>query len=68
MMTDDPRFTKEIRAFAQQLNDQFRETYAQDPEFRRTFNRYLLDEFGIHVVPDEPRPTLAQLGEGLTRH
>lgn len=62
------RMTPELRSYAQELNDEFRNNYANDPEFRAQFNRYLLDEFGIHVMPDEPR-TLAQIGQSdATRH
>ena len=66
-MSDDPRFTPEVRAFAQEMNDQFVRTYREDPQFRAEFNSYLRT-LGVNVVPDEPPRTLAQLGEGPTRH
>lgn len=65
----DKRMTPELRSYAQELNDALRSRYREDPEFRAEFNQYLLDEFGIHVMPDEPVRTLAQIGAGdPTRH
>lgn len=63
------RMTPELRSYAQELNDELRSRYREDPAFRAEFNRYLLDEFGIHVMPDEPPRTLKDIGaDGFTRH
>jgi hypothetical protein len=62
----DPRFTKEVRAFAQELNDEFVREYANDPQFRADFNAYLRT-LGVPVVHEPPR-TLKDMSEYPTTH
>jgi hypothetical protein len=62
----DPRYTPEVRRFAQELNDEFKERYATDAAFRASFDSYLRS-LGVPVV-DEPPRTLKDIADGLTRH
>jgi hypothetical protein len=62
----DPRYTPEVKAFAQELNDEFKERYATDAAFRAEFDSYLRS-LGVPVAR-EARPTLKDMSEYPTTH
>jgi hypothetical protein len=47
----DERITLDIAAIAEELNDEFKQRYAEDQDFRKRFDAYLR-KLGIPVMPD----------------
>ena len=47
----DERITLDIAAIAEELNDEFKQRYAEDQDFRKRFDAYLR-KLGIPVMLD----------------